>query len=70
MVPLEELLNPQRHHEATFTYRSKTIRHPAVHLLGRDRTVLWGITYRLVRSFYTLFDITFGSGKVAIDARP
>jgi 8-oxo-dGTP pyrophosphatase MutT (NUDIX family) len=69
-LPLAELLSPQRHHEATFHYRGKTISHPAVDLLGEDRTVLWGITYRLIRSFYGLFDITFGSGKVAIDARP
>lgn len=69
-LPMSELLNPHRHHQATFNYRGQVITHPAVDLLGLDRTVLWGITYRLLRSFYDLFDISFGKGKCGHDARP
>ncbi len=68
--PLEELLSPQRHHMASFTYRNRLIKHPAVDLLGPDQTVLWGITYRLIRNFFALFDLTFGTGPVDVDARP
>jgi 8-oxo-dGTP pyrophosphatase MutT (NUDIX family) len=68
--PLDELLNPDRHHQATLTYRGQAITHPAVDLLGPDQTVLWGITYRLIRQFFTILGHDFGSPKVAIDARP
>ncbi|MBW2503185.1 MAG: CoA pyrophosphatase [Deltaproteobacteria bacterium] len=69
-LPLSELLNPNRHLQATFDYRGQTICHPAVNLLGENRTVLWGITYRLIRNFYSLFKIDFGNGPVDVDARP
>ena len=64
------LLDPQRHHLACFHDNGRRITHPAVDLLGREQAVLWGITYRLVRSFYQLFDIPFGSEPVLVDARP
>lgn len=67
---LAELLDPQRHHLACFHHRGLRITHPAVDLLGREQAVLWGITYRLVRNFYQLFDIPFGTEPVLVDARP
>ncbi len=60
--PLEELLNPQRHHLARLVYRGTEITPPAVDLLGPDRTVLWGITYRLINSFFQLIGHPFGDG--------
>lgn len=68
--PLAELRAPERHHVASFTYRDQLITHPAVDLLGPNRTVLWGITYRLIRNFFALFELSFGVGSVDVDARP
>jgi 8-oxo-dGTP pyrophosphatase MutT (NUDIX family) len=67
---LMQLLEVKRHHMANFNYRGQQITHPAVDLLGPGQTVLWGITYRLVRSFFAIFDRPFGHGEVAVDARP
>lgn len=66
--PVAELLEESRHHMATLNYRGQTIIHPAVDILGRDRTVLWGITYRLIRQFFGTLGHEFGSAKIQIDA--
>jgi 8-oxo-dGTP pyrophosphatase MutT (NUDIX family) len=58
--PLGELLNPERHHRARLDYRGQTITTPAVDLIGPDRTVLWGITYRLIDSFFRILGREFG----------
>lgn len=58
--PLDQLLNPQRHHLASLVYRGETISAPAVDLIGPDRTVLWGITYRLISRFFTIIGRKFG----------
>ena len=58
--PLRELLNPRRHHQANLSYRGRTITVPAVDLIGPDRTVLWGITYRLIWSFFRTVGYEFG----------
>lgn len=60
--PLEELLNPQRHHQARLVYRGQELTPPAVDLLGPGQTVLWGITYRLINSFFQLTGLPFGAG--------
>lgn len=57
--PLGELLNPERHHPARLVYRGRTITAPAVDLIGPDRTVLWGITYRLIDSFFKIIGCEF-----------
>lgn len=58
--PLDQLLNPQRHHLASLVYRGKTISAPAVDLIGPDRTVLWGLTYRLISRFFAIIGCKFG----------
>ena len=58
--PLRELLNPLRHHQANLNYRGQTVTVPAVDLIGPDRTVLWGITYRLIWSFFRMVGFEFG----------
>jgi 8-oxo-dGTP pyrophosphatase MutT (NUDIX family) len=45
--PLAELSNPLRHIEADIDWDHKIINSPAIDLLGPDRPLLWGITYRL-----------------------
>jgi 8-oxo-dGTP pyrophosphatase MutT (NUDIX family) len=64
--PLAELLNPGRHHQAKFLYRGQLITPPAVDLIGTDRTVLWGITYRLIDNFFKLTGHPFGPAFPAV----
>jgi len=48
-VPVEDLLDPERHLERRFPFRGLEDRIlPAVYLLGPGRPLLWGITYRFV----------------------
>jgi 8-oxo-dGTP pyrophosphatase MutT (NUDIX family) len=49
--PLEDLLDPQRHIEATVHFGGRILSRPAIRLLNPGLTVLWGITYRLVIQF-------------------
>ncbi len=53
-VPLEELLNPQRRKQASFEYRGSIQSHPIIDLDGYCDRFLWGITYRLFESFFSL----------------
>lgn len=49
--PLAQLIDPVRHIEASVDFRGRKLIRPAIRLLGPGRTVLWGITYRLVIQF-------------------
>lgn len=49
--PLKELCSPHRHLDAPVRFGAKELVRPAIDLLGPDRPVLWGITYRLVAQF-------------------
>ncbi|MEJ2200810.1 MAG: CoA pyrophosphatase [Desulfuromonadaceae bacterium] len=49
--PLAELANPRRHMETDIHWNDKSRRISAIDLLGPDRPLLWGITYRLIRQF-------------------
>ena len=53
-VPLSELQAAQRNQQASFTYRGETRSHPIVTLDGYCDHFLWGITYRLLQSFFAL----------------
>lgn len=53
-VPLAVLLDPARRVEATVHFRGELITRPAIDLLGPDRRVLWGLTYRLVDQFLSI----------------
>ncbi|MBT4501448.1 MAG: CoA pyrophosphatase [Gemmatimonadetes bacterium] len=54
-VPIGHLLDPERHLEKQFPFRGLENRIlPAIDILGPDRPVLWGITYRFVSQLFAL----------------
>ncbi len=55
-VPLEKLRDPARHIETLVHFRGEPLTRPAIDLLGPGETVLWGITYRLVRQLLERLD--------------
>ncbi|MDT8444663.1 MAG: CoA pyrophosphatase [Desulfuromonadales bacterium] len=63
--PLERLLEPERHQFRTIVYRGEERIHPVVELLKPRQPLLWGITYRLLRSFFELYDLDFGAPEPA-----
>lgn len=60
-TPLPRLLEEERHQQRSFFYRDEERIHPAVELLEPTKPLLWGITYRLIRGFFEILDIDFGS---------
>jgi len=50
-IPLQTLLDPARHLMTTVSFRGEQLQRPALDLLGPGRTVLWGITFRLISQF-------------------
>lgn len=58
--PLATLLEDSRHRRELFSYRGEARAHPVVELLDTGDPFLWGITYRLIRSFFKTCDINFG----------
>ncbi|HXV20144.1 MAG TPA: CoA pyrophosphatase [Desulfuromonadales bacterium] len=56
-VPLQTLLEPRRHRLTTVFFRGERLQRPAIDLRGPDRTVLWGITYRLVCQFLQILGL-------------
>ena len=42
-----------------FHHRGTDRQHPVVHLQEWSSKPLWGITYRLLDSFFNLFDLSF-----------
>lgn len=52
--PLQDLIDPVRHVDAPVSFRDLQLVRPAICLQGPERTVLWGITYRLVCQFLRL----------------
>lgn len=59
-IPLDRLLDQRRHRLENFTYRGHPTTQPVADLLGPGEPLLWGITYRLLRSFFNLLDRPFG----------
>lgn len=53
-VPLSTLADPGRQRRHYVRFRGEELERPAIDLLGPGRTVLWGITYRLVSQFMQL----------------
>ena len=53
-VPLADLADPKRQRLHAVIFRGEQLQRPAIDLLGPGRTVLWGITYRLVSHFMQL----------------
>ena len=58
-VPLRTLLDPQRNRLVSFSYRGVQRQHPVVELTEWSERPLWGITYRLLQQFLSLFEIGF-----------
>ena len=58
-VPLHTLLDPQRNRQINFFYRGIDREHPVIELTEWSDRPLWGITYRLLENFLTLFDLSF-----------
>lgn len=59
--PLAKLLEPERQQHRTFFYHGEDRTHPVVELLDPHQPLLWGITYRLVRSFFEQCELDFGA---------
>jgi 8-oxo-dGTP pyrophosphatase MutT (NUDIX family) len=59
--PLTKLLEPERQQHRSFFYRGEERTHPVVELLDPHQPLLWGITYRLIRNFFELCGLDFGS---------
>lgn len=53
-VPLATILDPARRVKTSVFFDGAHLTHPAIDLLGPGRTVLWGITYRLVSLFLSI----------------
>ena len=64
-VPLGVFLDPRRHLTLRFRFSGTDEQEPAVRLAEPHRPVLWGITYRLVRQFFSRLGLRFPP-----DARP
>jgi len=58
--PLIKLLEEERQQYRSFSYRGMERTHPVVELLEPHEPLLWGITYRLIRNFFSLCDLEFG----------
>lgn len=61
-IPLDRLLDPSRHRQESFDYRGHPTTQPVADLLGPGQPLLWGITYRLLRNFFSILDLNFGPG--------
>ena len=58
-VPMSTLLSPERNELMYFHHRGTDRQHPVVHLKEWSTKPLWGITYRLLDSFFNLLDLSF-----------
>lgn len=58
--PLAALGEPARHRQATFCWRGVPTTQPVAELLAAGEPLLWGITYRLLRNFFSVLDLPFG----------
>ncbi len=67
--PLEKLLEPGRQQYRTFFYRGAERTHPVVELLEPHEPLLWGITYRLIRNFFTTCNRDFGLPDATFETR-
>ena len=56
-MPLSALLDPNRQIQYPVQYQNAEHLVPAIDLLGSDRPVLWGLTYRFTTSFLGLMGI-------------
>jgi 8-oxo-dGTP pyrophosphatase MutT (NUDIX family) len=59
-IPLRTLADPRRHRLTTVFFRGERLQRPAIDLRGPDRTVLWGITYRLICQFLQILGLEPG----------
>ena len=59
--PLAKLMVPEHQQHRTFFYNGEERTHPVVELLDSHQPLLWGITYRLIRSFFAQCELDFGA---------
>jgi 8-oxo-dGTP pyrophosphatase MutT (NUDIX family) len=59
-IPLDRLRDPTRHRLDCFDYRGHATTQPVADLLGPGAPLLWGITYRLLRNFFAILNLSFG----------
>jgi 8-oxo-dGTP pyrophosphatase MutT (NUDIX family) len=59
--PLTKLMDPQRQQQRTFFYHGEEHTHSVVEILDPQQPLLWGITYRLIRSFFESCGLGFDS---------
>lgn len=59
--PLTKLMEPERQQQRTFFYSGAEHTHPVVELLDPHQPLLWGITYRLICSFFESCALGFNS---------
>ncbi len=57
-LPISTLLEPARSQQQTFYYRGKNRTHPIIELTEWSPRPLWGITYRIISNFLTLFNLS------------
>jgi hypothetical protein len=67
--PLEKLMEPGRQQYRNFFYRGAERTHPVVELLEPHEPLLWGITYRLIRNFFTTCNCDFGLPDATVETR-
>jgi 8-oxo-dGTP pyrophosphatase MutT (NUDIX family) len=53
-LPLSELDNPARRSRVEFIFRGRLRRFPAVRISEKEGSLLWGLTYRLLRNLHKL----------------
>ena len=58
--PLSKLMESERQQQRTFFYFGEEHTHPVIELLEPEQPLLWGITYRLIRSFFESCALGFG----------
>ena len=65
-VPLENLLDPERHVKAPVHFSGRTLTSPAIRILEPGNTPLWGITYRLVMQFLQILGCPQTAGALPL----
>ncbi len=64
-VPLKTLMQPERSDFVQFNRPGTDRQHPVIHLREWTAKPLWGITYRLIDNFLSLFDLSFVNSERA-----
>ena len=69
-IPLQTLCDPRRHIDVAVLFGGTTMTRPAIRIFEPGKTVLWGITYRLVIEFLQRLDFPLASAVSRLNSRP